>query len=93
MREKGFTPVMSVTRLSSLCQRLTSTNFGITVAMCLYARFVARSSTQKYSIDRQKKLVCGKPHHRKSFCKVSIEEIIFLLLLRPYVNLVEANLS
>ena len=44
MREKGFTPVMSVTRLSSLCKRLTSTQFGSTVAMCLSARVVGRSS-------------------------------------------------
>ena len=30
-RERGFTPVMSVTRLSSLCQRLASNKFCNTV--------------------------------------------------------------
>ena len=43
-RERGFTPVMYVTMLSSLCKRLTSTYFGSTVAMCLSARVVTRSS-------------------------------------------------
>ena len=41
-REWGFNPVMSVTRLLSLCQQLTST--GSTAAMSLFARVVARSS-------------------------------------------------
>ena len=36
---------MSVTKLSSLCKCLASTKFGSTVAMCLPARVVARSST------------------------------------------------
>ena len=45
-RERGFILVMSVTRLSSLCQRLTSTKFGGTVTMCLSARVVARISIQ-----------------------------------------------
>ena len=45
MRERGFTPVTSVTKLSSLCKCLASTKFGSTVAMCLPARVVARSST------------------------------------------------
>ena len=44
--EIGFTPVMSVTKLSSLCNCLGSTKFGSTVAMCLPAKVVARSSTQ-----------------------------------------------
>ena len=44
-RERGFTPVMSVTKLSSLCKCLASTKFGSTVTMCLPARVVARSST------------------------------------------------
>ena len=43
-REKGFTNINSVTRLSSLCQPLTSTNFGSIVAMCLSATVVTRSS-------------------------------------------------
>ena len=43
-RERGFT-VMSVTKLSSLCNYLASTKFHSTVAMCLPARVVARSST------------------------------------------------
>ena len=42
-RERGFTPVMSVTKLSSLCKCLASTKFGSTVEMCLPARVVARS--------------------------------------------------
>ena len=42
-RERWFTPVMSATRLSSLCQHLTSTRFCSTVAMCLAARVVAIS--------------------------------------------------
>ena len=39
------TPVINVTKLSSLCKCLASTKFGSTVAMCLPARVVARSST------------------------------------------------
>ena len=35
---------MTVTRLSSLCKHLTSTQYVSTVAMCLSARVVARSS-------------------------------------------------
>ena len=46
-RERGFTPVMSVTKLSSLCKCLASKKFGSTVAMCLPARVATRSSTQK----------------------------------------------
>ena len=42
-RERGFTPVMSVIKLSSHCKCLASTKFGSTVAMCLPARVVARS--------------------------------------------------
>ena len=45
MRERGFISVMSVTKLSSLSKCLASTKFGSTVAMCLPARVVARSST------------------------------------------------
>ena len=37
---------MAVTKLSSLCKCLARTKFGSTVAMCLPARIVARSSTQ-----------------------------------------------
>ena len=44
-RDKGFTSVMSVTKLSSFCKCLASTKFGSTVAMCLPSRVVARSST------------------------------------------------
>ena len=44
MRDKGFTHVMSVTRLSSLYKHLTSIQSGSTLAMCLSARVVARSS-------------------------------------------------
>ena len=36
-RERRFTPVMSVTKLSSLCKCLVSTQLGSTVAMCLFA--------------------------------------------------------
>ena len=43
-RERGFSPVMSVTKLSSLCKCLASTKFGSTKAMCLSATVVARSS-------------------------------------------------
>ena len=32
-RERGFTPVLSVTKLSNLCKCLASTKFGSTVAM------------------------------------------------------------
>ena len=35
---------MSVTRLSSLCEHLNSTQFGNTVALCLSPRAVARIS-------------------------------------------------
>ena len=44
-REIWFTPVVGVTRLSSLCKHLTSTQFGSTVAMCLSARVGARRTT------------------------------------------------
>ena len=44
-RERGCTLVMSVKKLSSLCKCLASTKFGSTLAMCLPARVVARSST------------------------------------------------
>ena len=44
MRERGLIPIMTVTRLSSLCERLTSTHFGSTVAMCFSARVVAKCS-------------------------------------------------
>ena len=46
-KERGFTLVMSVTKLSCLCNFLASTQFGSTVTMCLPARVVARISTQK----------------------------------------------
>ena len=42
-REKGFTRVMSVTKLSSLCKFLASTKYDSTVAMCLPVMVVARS--------------------------------------------------
>ena len=71
-RDRGFTPVMLVTKLSSLCNYLASTKFGSTVAMCLPARVVARSLTPNNSINRNNKLVCGKPHRRKSFCHFSM---------------------
>ena len=44
-RERGFTPEMSLTKHSSLCKCLASTEFGSTVAVCLPARFVTKSST------------------------------------------------
>ena len=44
-RERGITPVMSVAKLTSLCKCLANTNFGSTVAICLPARVVAKSST------------------------------------------------
>ena len=37
-------PVMAVTMILSLCGHLTSTQFGSTLAMGLYARVVARGS-------------------------------------------------
>ena len=49
-REKGFTSVMSVTKLSSLYQCLSSTKFGSRVAMCLPATVVTRSSTTKTAL-------------------------------------------
>ena len=42
-RDRWFTTVISVTRLSNFCQCLTSTEFGSTVAMSLSARVVAKS--------------------------------------------------
>ena len=87
-RERGFTPVLSVTKLSSLCKCLASTKFGSQVAMCLPARVVARSPTlTTASINRHNKPVCGKPHHRKSFAtfpcgaRTTIEDIILNLNL------------
>ena len=43
-RERGFTPVMSVKKLSSLGKCLASIKFGSSAAMCSPARVVARSS-------------------------------------------------
>ena len=43
-RERGFALVISVTMFSSLSKRLTSTQLGSTVTMCLFARVVTRSS-------------------------------------------------
>ena len=70
-REKRFTSVMSVIRLMIPCKPPTSKKFGSTEAMCLSARDVVRS-LRPYSINSHKKLVCGKPHHRKSFCNFSM---------------------
>jgi hypothetical protein len=44
-RERGFTPVMFVTKLLSLCKCLARTKVSSTVAVCLPARVVAKSST------------------------------------------------
>ena len=41
---------MSMTKLSSLCKYLARTKFGSTVAMCLPARVVSRSSTDTISL-------------------------------------------
>ena len=71
-RERGFTTVMSVTKLSSLCQRLTGTKFGSTVAMCVVCKGCCKKFKTNNSINRYKKLVCGKPHHRKSFFNFSM---------------------
>ena len=63
-RETGFTSVMSVTRISSLCQRITSTRFGSTLAMCVSARVVARSSTPTVAYtDTRSFSLWGKDHH------------------------------
>ena len=40
--KRGSAPVISVIRLSSLCQRLTSTRFGNPYTMCLTTRVLAR---------------------------------------------------
>ena len=50
-RDIGFTPVMSVTKLSSLCNYLASTKFGITLAMCLPARVVIPTTASTETIS------------------------------------------
>ena len=63
---------MSVTRLSSLFQHLTSTTFGRRVTMCLSAEdFNSKMFKANISINRHKKLVWGKPCQSKSFCNFS----------------------
>ena len=70
-RDRWFTPVISVTRLSSFCQWLTSTEFGSTVAMCLSARVVAKS------------LATGRAFATSSFgAMTTIKEIILNLNVR-----------
>ena len=54
---------MSLTRLSNVCQRLSSTRFSSTVAMCCGKKFKTDSS-----MNRHKKLAWGKLRHRKNFC-------------------------
>ena len=79
---------MSVTRLSSLCERLTSTRFGSTVAMCLSARVVARSSRPTTaSTDTRSLCVASLTTGRAlstSLCgaRTTIEEIILYLNMR-----------
>ena len=46
-REKGCTPVMSVTKISNLCKCLASTKLRSIVAMGLPARVVERISTPR----------------------------------------------
>ena len=61
-RERGFIHVMSVTRLSILCQRLTSIKFGSTARSCVcLQRVVARSSTQTTASTETKSL-CVASH-------------------------------
>ena len=67
------TPVMSVTRLSSPCKCLKSTQFCITVAMCLFTRVVARSSRPTTAPTDTRSFFFGsKPHHKKSFYNLAM---------------------
>ena len=65
-REGGFTPVMSLTKLSSLCKCLALTKFGSTVVMFAY-KGCGKKFNPNNSINRHNQLVCAKSHHRKSF--------------------------
>ena len=77
-------PAMVVTRHSSLCQRLTSTNFGSTVAMCLSAKVVARSSRPTTSSTDKRSLCLASLTTGKAFAtspcycgaRTTIDEII-----------------
>ena len=81
----GFNPVMSGTKLSSLCKCLASTKFGSMVAMWLPARVVARSLTQTTASTKTmslcvESLTAGRVF-ATSLCgaRTTIEEIIFKL--------------
>ena len=66
---EGFTPVMFVAGLWSLWERLTSTQFGSTVAMFLSARVVARSSRQtKASTDTRSFFFIAIHNTGRVFC-------------------------
>ena len=71
-REIGFTHVMYVTRLSSLCERVTSTIFFSTVALCLFARVAAIGSRPTRASTDTRSFLGFKHHHRKSFCSFSM---------------------
>ena len=84
-REGGFTPVMYVTRLLNLCQRLTSTKFGSILSMCLFARVVARSSTIPTASTDKRSLCVASLTTGRAFATypcgatTTIEEIILNL--------------
>ena len=84
-RDRGFTPEMSVTKLSSLCNCLSSTKFGSTVAMCLPARVVARSLTPTTASTETKSLCVASLTTGRVFvtspcgARTTIEEIIVKL--------------
>ena len=67
-QQRGFTHVIYVPRLSSLCARLTSTQFWSIVVMCLSARVVVIGSRPTKASTDTRSFVGCKHHHRKSFC-------------------------
>ena len=84
-REGGFTPLMSVTKLSSLYKCLASTKFGSAVAMCLPAGVVARCSTPTTASTGTISLCVARLTTGRVFAtspcraRTSIEEIILNL--------------
>ena len=70
---------MSVTKLLSLCKFLASTKFGCTVAMCLPALVVARSSTPTTASTDTISLYVASLTTRRCGARNTIEEIILNL--------------
>ena len=86
-RERRFISEMSMASVLFRCQRLTSTKFCSTVAMCLSARVVAKSSrSTKASTDTRSlsaaSLAIGRAFSSSCGARTIIKEIILNLNMR-----------